>query len=423
LPYQTEVKGRMKIKRFFARDMRQVIRNIREELGSDAVILSNRKVEGGIEIVSAVDYDEALFTDMTGSSPGREPGRNIQDSEAESVNFTNPDAEVSETARPGKKSRQVEWMEDPMLVQMSGELKTLRDVLESQLSHLSQSDAQRRDPEHAAVFRRLEKLGIEVDLAHEFISQLDPGLDLESSWRQSLGYISHQLQVTSDDILSRGGVVALVGPTGVGKTTTIAKLAARFSLRHGNRQVALISADSYRIGAQEQLQNFGRILDVPTYSVNNACELSDRLQDLHDKRLVLIDTAGMSQRDMRLTEQLQTLDACSSLIKTYLVMSANTQTSTLNEVIRSFRKSNLKGCILSKLDETTSLGGAISTILRYQLPIAYISDGQRVPEDLYPARSHTLVSKAVTLMQQQEGIAGKYPNKMNLNRKMANAHG
>jgi flagellar biosynthesis protein FlhF len=201
----------------------------------------------------------------------------------------------------------------------------------------------------------------------------------------------------------------------------VAKLAARYSLRHGNRQVALISTDSYRIGAQEQLMNFGRILDVPTYSVNNAKELSERLKDLADKRLVLIDTAGMSQRDLMLSEQLQTLNESSCRIKTYLVMAANTQATTLREVMRSFSKSILQGCILTKLDETSILGDALSTLIRYELPIAYYSDGQRVPEDMHPARAHTMISRAVSLMQQQELISEEYPNDMNFNRKVANA--
>jgi flagellar biosynthesis protein FlhF len=259
-------------------------------------------------------------------------------------------------------------------------------------------------------------------LGQELVAQLPTDVDIEQGWHQMLGILSHQIEVTDDDILTRGGIVALVGPTGVGKTTCVAKLAARYSLRHGNRQVALISTDSYRIGAQEQLMNFGRILDVPTYAVNDAKELSDRLKDLADKRLVLIDTAGMSQRDIHLSEQLQTLSDCSSRIKTYLVMAANTQASALREVTRTFSKSQLEGCILTKIDETSILGDALSTLIRYQLPIAYFSDGQRVPEDMHPARAHSMISRAVSLMQQQEMISEKYPNTMNINRNMANAH-
>jgi len=410
----------MKIKRFFAKDMRQAIRNVRDELGPDAVILSNRKLNGGIEIVSAIDYDESLFSQMNPDSANAKVETRAQPTNTE-MN-TNPSFSDSEAAQPEANKKQAEWMEDPMLIQMKSELKDLRGVLESQLSQFNQTDFQRRDPDKAAIIRRLEKLGIDMEMGRELVALLPEVVDIEHGWNQMLGILSHQIEVTDDDILTRGGVVALVGPTGVGKTTSVAKLAARYSLRHGNRQVALISTDSYRIGAQEQLMNFGRILDVPTYAVNDAKELSARLNDLADKRLVLIDTAGMSQRDIHLSEQLQTLSDCSNRIKTYLVMAANTQASTLREVMRSFSKSSLEGCILTKIDETTILGGALSTLIRYQLPIAYYSDGQRVPEDMYPARAHSMISRAVSLMQQQEMISEKYPNDMNINRKLANAH-
>lgn len=406
----------MKIKRFFAKDMRQAIRSVREELGADAVILSNRKVNGGIEIVSAIDYDESLFSGMSSAGSAKdELAASYQQAE------TKRDFGAQPQHTPEPQQKQAEWLEDPALMQMKQELKHLRGVLEGQLTQFSQTDYQRRDPVKAAIIRRLEKLGIDTELGQALTSQLPALDDIETGWQQSLSLLSQQIDVTDDDILSRGGVVALVGPTGVGKTTSVAKLAARYSLRHGNRQVALISTDSYRIGAQEQLMNFGRILDVPTYAVNNASELSERLKDLADKRLVLIDTAGMSQRDLQLSEQLQTLNESSSRIKTYLVMAANTQASTLREVMRSFSKSILQGCILTKLDETSILGDALSTLIRYELPIAYYSDGQRVPEDMHPARAHTMISRAVTLMQQQELISEEYPSDMNFNRKVANA--
>jgi len=412
----------MKIKRFFAKDMRQAIRKIREELGPDAVILSNRKVNGGIEIVSAIEYDESLFSNMS------EAHANMHEQTEQSsavADMSQSEASISNEhliTDSDNVDKEAEWMEDPMLIQMKHELKHLRSVLESQLSHFSQSEMERSEPEKTAIIRRLEQLGIDTDLAREFVSVLDLNLDLESSWRQVLAIVAHQIVVADDDILSHGGVIALVGPTGVGKTTSIAKLAARFSLRHGNRQVALISTDSYRIGAQEQLLNFGRILDVPTYMVNNEKELSERLNDLKDKRLVLIDTAGMSQRDIHLSQQLQTLENCSESIRTYLVMSANTQTSSLQEVVRSFSEADLQGCILTKIDETTNFGGALSTIIRHQLPVAYVSDGQRVPEDMHPARAHSLVSRAVTLMQQQDAKMSKQPKPQILNGKMAHAH-
>ena len=195
-------------------------------------------------------------------------------------------------------------------------------------------------------------------------------------WQQLLGIIAHCIPVNRHDLLGVGGRIALVGSTGVGKTTTIAKLAARFAHLHGKRSVAMISTDQFRIGAQEQLQHFARLLEVPLLMAGNSEELRDRLDMLGDKKLVLIDTAGMSQRDLRLSEQFQRLQTDSSEIKPYLVLSANTQLAALNQTILTFSKVKLAGAIVTKLDEAASLGGIITASIRHQLALAYCGTGQ-----------------------------------------------
>jgi flagellar biosynthesis protein FlhF len=223
---------------------------------------------------------------------------------------------------------------------------------------------------------------------------------VEESWRRLLGKVAVHIPVTDDDILTQGGVVALVGATGVGKTTTVAKLAARYALRYGARSVALISTDNFRIGAHEQLKAYSRILDVPVRFADSAESLQAALDCFCDKRLVLIDTAGMSQRDLRLSKQFAVLKGERERIKPYLVVSATSRLSGLEEVMRSFGELNPQGCILTKIDESTSLGQTLDMVMQHNLPVAYISDGQRVPEDLQPARAHTLVSRSVAMMQE-----------------------
>jgi flagellar biosynthesis protein FlhF len=195
-------------------------------------------------------------------------------------------------------------------------------------------------------------------------------------------------------------MIALVGSTGVGKTTSVAKLAARYALRHGQRSVALVTTDCYRIGAHEQLFTYGRILGVPVQVASSHEELQSTLASLADRRLVLIDTAGMSQRDLRLAEQLATLRDSGFPLRTYLVLNVTTQLNVLDEAVRAFGKAALEGCILTKVDEAASLGGVLSVVAKHRLPLAYVGDGQRVPEDLHPARAHNLVNRAVSLMQQ-----------------------
>ena len=223
--------------------------------------------------------------------------------------------------------------------------------------------------------------------------------DVERAWRLALGVLAKNILISDDDFMSYGGVVAVVGPTGVGKTTTIAKLAARFAIQHGHRNVALVSTDNFRIGAHEQLLSYARILDVPLHMAQDQEELKRILLSLYDKKLVLIDTAGMSQRDIRLSEQLVSLHESSPMVRSFLVLPANTQLSAMDEIVRSFKRSHLAGMVITKLDEAASLGSVLTVSIRHRLPIAYVGVGQRVPEDLQPARAHQLVSQAVSLMR------------------------
>lgn len=407
----------MKIKRYFAADMRQAIRLVREEQGPDAVILSNRKVDGGVEIVAAVDYDEALVRRMAGeeSRPSTAPQprsgpesaatpRNAQfaDAVAEALQRKAPAAPAPEpmpVMPPPSAASKIEWSQDPALRGMREEIKTLRGMLESQLTGMAWREQSMHHPARAKLLQRLMQLGLAPALCRQLADQVSYEQDHEHHWRHALGLLARQVQVTEDDILSRGGVVALVGPTGVGKTTTVAKLAARFILRHGPNRVALVTTDSFRIGAHQQLRTYGRLLGVPVHVVNDAAELRTLLDTLRDKQLVLIDTAGVSQRDMRLTEQLSLLRQGAPRVKSYLVLSATAQRAALDETVRSFHHMDLAGCVITKLDEAASLGEVLSAVVQQKLPVAYVSDGQRVPEDLHQARANKLVSGSVALMQ------------------------
>ncbi|RRQ20900.1 flagellar biosynthesis protein FlhF [Thiohalobacter thiocyanaticus] len=415
----------MKIKRFFAQDMRQAIRKVRDELGADAVILSNRKLERGIEIIAAIDYDESLVANSAGPAAAAEAdapreaaaeGAGTYDararySEAQAGETpapvagpapTRPAVQAGAESRPQARNplADIEWDHDPAIIEMRREIQEMRGLLENQLAHLAWGELNRRRPAEAAVLRRLSALGLPSNLCAELAEAAGESRDPEQGWRRALGLLAQRLPVTDDDILSQGGIVALVGSTGVGKTTTVAKLAARYALRHGPRSVALVTTDSYRIGAHEQLFTYGRILGVPVQVAADHNELHTTLQSLRDKRLVLIDTAGMSQRDLRLSEQFTTLREAGMPIRSYLVMSATTQAEVLEEAVRAFNQGRLDGCILTKVDEAAGLGGAISVIAGHQLPLAYVGDGQRVPEDLHPARAQNLVNRAISLQQQ-----------------------
>jgi len=244
-------------------------------------------------------------------------------------------------------------------------------------------------------------MDIAPDVARAIAAQSPRRTSLESIDNIPLALLVKHLPTCIDTTADAGGITALVGPTGAGKTTTIAKLAARWCLKHGSQDLALISTDAYRIGAREQLSSYARIFDAPMYPANSAKELQRLLVLLSDKKLVLIDTAGMGPRDVRLAEQLAALKLGAAQAKVLLALPAQGEGHALEEIVQAFKRVSPDACILTKVDEAASLGGVLSTTIRHKLKIAYICDGQRVPEDLHAAEGRRvwLVKAALRLKQ------------------------
>jgi flagellar biosynthesis protein FlhF len=287
---------------------------------------------------------------------------------------------------------------------MSDELKTLRRMLENQLAHLAWNDLTRRAPVHTEILRELTEIGISHDLAEHLVRQLPEDQDLTFARRFTIAGLSQYLKVTGDRWLDDGGRVAFVGATGVGKTTTLAKIAVRWVLRHGARDIALVAADPVRIGAHDQLRSLAQLLGVPVYTPESFDQLPTLLSRLSE-RLILIDTPGSSARDSQLAGRLAVLANSASKLETALVLAASTQAGAIEETVRRFAPANPSCCVLTKLDEAASLGGVLSALIRARMPVSYMSEGQRVPEDLRPARALELVSAAVRLAKARGAAA------------------
>ncbi len=508
----------MKIKRFFAKDMRAALAEVKEVLGPDAVIMSNKKVTGGIEIVAAVDFAEAQ--EKQKDSPKNEGERQLSD---DSVNLStskfnfkklmgkemqaqsqesqsqseSSDSLASLLARQQAHKKQMSQAMDEQngvgegmwdsssflpssqggtfppssdqrerklphsrepfsreqhspepygrdqygqapatlaeqnelrdgakgfshrgttgkgkafapvtpkgdnqkeISAMKAELASIRKLLEHQVSGLQWQEVERNEPVRALLIKELAKIGFTEELADRFVNCITESSSVEGAWQELQQLLIANIQIASDDILKKGGAVALVGPTGVGKTTTIAKLAAKFALLHGADNVAMITTDTYRIGAHEQLSTYGRIMGCTVKVARDEAELAQYLYQLRNKRLVLIDTAGMGQRDTRLTEQLGTLvNNNKVIIRNYLVIPATAQRRVIQETIEHFHQIPLSGCILSKVDESLSLGEVISVLMENELPVTYITNGQRVPEDIDSANAKELILAALDL--------------------------
>ncbi|MDD1783255.1 flagellar biosynthesis protein FlhF [Enterovibrio sp. ZSDZ35] len=519
----------MKIKRFFAKDMRTALAEVKEALGSDAVIMSNKKVTGGVEIVAAVDTEaptrdlrketartqvaqnmeraqqtrrlaedkvhlrrdiskeaarkplgsalgskfsslldryqtqlsdtdkdkniepeadsltallarqnearrrqsESNYGAAKQASPrqnnngangqgyGRAPTNNVQQAKGQELDrlyrqkrdelqrrderFPNRQEARQENRLDATRyeSRKSSPRQPDEIEAMRKEMASIRSLLEHQLSGLMWQEVERKEPLRAMLIKRLERFGLSPVLADQLAGYIPEETPPNEAWSELLELLADQVITSSENLLETGGVIALLGPTGVGKTTTIAKLAARAAMDFGPEEIALVTTDTFRIGAHEQLATYGRILGCPVKVAKDAEALADILYQLRHRRLILLDTAGMGQRDLRLSEQLDTLiQSSGSHIRSLLVLPATSQRRVLQETIDHFRRIPLSGCVLTKLDESLSLGELLSVTIENALPVTYLADGQRVPEDIRQASGRYLVNRASELMDQ-----------------------
>ena len=289
-------------------------------------------------------------------------------------------------------------------------ISALRGALESRMDGLLWGGRQGpgREPAGAALFRSLLDAGFSTKLVRTLVERMPEGLDADAAlaWARN-ELVTHLPVLGSEDTFLSGGVYALVGPTGVGKTTTLAKLAARCVAREGRDQVAMLTTDNFRIGALEQLQIYGRLMGVPTHSVRDAGELRRLLAELGSRKIVLIDTTGISQRDRHVAEQAAMLCDAGKTVRRLLVLNAASQGDTLDEVAHAYRNGvgeDVAGCIITKLDEASRLGAALDTAIRHRLPIHYMSVGQKVPEHLELARPDALIDRAFAMVERARAL-------------------
>ncbi len=345
--------------------------------------VTSRSAQSG----AARSFREALITE---SQMGQSAGKGARAKEAANE-FTH---EMNES-----------FDQNAQLSELQAEIADMRLLLEQQLDRLTgQQSIPTDSPVLASVSRRLERLGLPKDVIANVIKACTKRKTLGDAWPDALANLAHQLPINGRDIVDQGGVFAFVGPTGVGKTTTIGKLAARYVLQHGADKVALITTDTYRIAAHDQLRSLARILRVPVRVVDETNPLDSVLRSLRHCGLVLIDTAGFRHGDPHLKAQLQAL-AEQQQVKTYLVMSCNSQAQMLKASIHAYGPARLQGCILTKLDETASMGEALGVVMQNRLPIAYTTDGQDIPRNIEVARAHQLVSKAIALLKANAATA------------------
>ncbi len=468
----------MTVKRFFGESARDALRKVKAALGPEAIVISNKPVQGGVEIMAmSADSLEALqgsepapakpaaapqaMTSQALAKPSAvPPASTFAEDESDYAVSLSAKARaptpfqpwqpwqpprVEETAKaaapahqaapaappertrprplPPKESNVLppaapvrresfgtsfdpaafsaagpepgmlsNLDNNPQVQQLMSEMQSIKSMLERQLAGFAWNDMTRHAPAKAQLLGEMLEAGFSGVLARRLVEDMPEDLDLQAGRKWLASAVNRRLRTLTreNDLIDRGGVFALVGPTGVGKTTTTAKLAARCVVRYGAEKLALLTTDGYRIGAHEQLRIYGRILGVPVHVVRDSEDLRRTLADLRGKHMVLIDTVGMSQRDRMVAEQAAMLMRAGD-VRRLLLLNATSRGDTLDDVIRSYAGEDIAGCILTKVDETASLAPALDAVVRHGLLMAYVANGQRVPEDLHlPNRNYLL---------------------------------
>ncbi len=277
-------------------------------------------------------------------------------------------------------------------LEMMNELRSMRGLIEQRFGALAFMEKLQRQPRQALLSQKLLDHGFSPALIRKMMDGLPDDVD-ESTWAADVLARNLGCADTEPALEDQGGVYALIGSTGVGKTTSTAKLAAAFAARHGAANLGLVTLDAYRVAAHEQLRTYGRILGVPVHTAHDRASLEDLLDLLSAKKMVLIDTAGTAQRDARTRELLEMLSHRS--VNRLLVVNAAAQGETIEDVLVAYRAATCKGIILSKLDEAVKLGPALDALIRHRQKVLAVANGQRVPEDWHRLSSQALVQRAL----------------------------
>lgn len=373
----------MDMKRFHEKNMHTALQKIREELGDNAVIISSSQNSTGVEVVAATDYEAVENSDVT---------PNIEFYEKSSI----ANMQVASKSLADRHNIDIEPVVheiDTSAIQK--EISQLRAIIESQTELISWNKLIDQNTVARRLLQKLSISGFGFNLSKLLLGTVKSVNDFDSAWSQIEVRLKDKLSMTQECVIEAGGIVALVGPTGVGKTTTIAKIAAQYAMQHGNSDIAIISTDHFRIGAHDQISIYGSILNVPVVTANDESELHKALKIVKNKKLVLIDTAGLSQRDARVQEVMQALSKLSKDLITYLVVSANSQLCVQKEIINNFRSDNINGVVVSKTDEASQIGGVLTALIEQSLPLAYETTGQRVPEDIVRPNQDEILTKAL----------------------------
>ena len=382
----------MKMQKYTAPDMRSALRKVRSEHGPDALILWTRRTAGVVELTVATDPEAVANAEIL-TQAARAAGADTVAIPVRSV--SRPVAVPPAIIPPAVAGSAA----------IDSELKSLRHLLETQLAALAWNDLTRRAPVKAALMREFASLGLDRELGASLLESVTSDDELDRARQQVLAAFGGRLLTIDDRWTTRGGVLSLVGSPGSGKSSAVAGIAARWVLRNGPNGAVLVSAGDPRFGAFEQLARLGRLLGIPTYQVEEIEALPALLTRLGEQRLVLVDTGATGSRSDDPSVEERNFATLRSIGSIAAVLPATLQATAARQIAARYARSGVTACIATRLDEAASLGGLLSAVISAALPLVYVTDGTRLPDDLRPARSDELVALAVALQERHGNAA------------------
>ena len=382
----------MKMQKYTAPDMRSALRKVRSEHGPDALILWTRRTAGVVELTVATDPEAVANAEIL-TQAARAAGADTVAIPVRSV--SRPVAVPPAIIPPAVAGSAA----------IDSELKSLRHLLETQLAALAWNDLTRRVPVKASLMREFASLGLDRELGASLLESVTSDDELDRARQQVLAAFSGRLLTIDDRWTTRGGVLSLVGSPGSGKSSAVAGIAARWVLRNGPNGAVLVSAGDPRFGAFEQLARLGRLLGIPTYQVEEIEALPALLTRLGEQRLVLVDTGATGSRSDDPSVEERNFATLRSIGSIAAVLPATLQATAARQIAARYARSGVTACIATRLDEAASLGGLLSAVISAALPLVYVTDGTRLPDDLRPARSDELVALAVALQERHGNAA------------------
>ena len=382
----------MKMQKYTAPDMRSALRKVRSEHGPDALILWTRRTAGVVELTVATDPEAVANAEIL-TQAARAAGADTVAIPVRSV--SRPVAVPPAIIPPAVAGSAA----------IDSELKSLRHLLETQLAALAWNDLTRRAPVKASLMREFASLGLDRELGASLLESVTSDDELDRARQQVLAAFSGRLLTIDDRWTTRGGVLSLVGSPGAGKSSAVAGIAARWVLRNGPNGAVLVSAGDPRFGAFEQLARLGRLLGIPTYQVEEIEALPALLTRLGEQRLVLVDTGATGSRSDDPSVEERNFATLRSIGSIAAVLPATLQATAARQIAARYARWGVTACIATRLDEAASLGGLLSAVITAALPLVYVTDGTRLPDDLRPARSDELVALAVALQERHGNAA------------------